>query len=88
MTRWFEQGLDIKEIQYLAGHSTVDITLDIYTHYMNKERGKKTAEKINFMILFSLYALSAKGAYPSPVRISFAAVYSSFGLFSSPQTQS
>ena len=46
VTRWFEQGLDIKEIQYLAGHSTVDITLDIYTHYMNKERGKKTAEKI------------------------------------------
>ncbi len=46
ITRLFEAGLDIKEIQYLAGHSTVDITLDIYTHYMNKERGKKTAEKI------------------------------------------
>ena len=46
VTRWFEQGLDIKEIQYLAGHATVDITLEIYTHYMNKERGKRTAEKI------------------------------------------
>ena len=29
----FEAGLDIKEIQYLAGHSTVDMTLRVYTHY-------------------------------------------------------
>lgn len=46
ITRWFEQGLDIKEVQYLAGHATVDITLEIYTHYMNKERRKQTADKI------------------------------------------
>ncbi len=46
VTRWFEQGLDIKEIQYLAGHATVDITLEIYTHYMDKERRKETAAKI------------------------------------------
>lgn len=46
ITRWFEQGLDIKEVQYLAGHATVDITLEVYTHYMNKERRKQTADKI------------------------------------------
>ena len=46
ITRWFEQGLDIKEIQYLAGHSSVDITLEIYTHYSQKERRKETAAKI------------------------------------------
>lgn len=32
VTRLFEAGLDIKEIQYLAGHSTVDMTLRVYTH--------------------------------------------------------
>lgn len=46
ITRWFESGLDIKEIQYLAGHSTVDITLNVYTHYLNNERRHQTAEKI------------------------------------------
>lgn len=46
VTRWFEKGLDIKEIQYLAGHATVDITLDIYTHYQAAERHEETARKI------------------------------------------
>ena len=46
ITRWFEQGLDIKEIQYLAGHSSVDITLEIYTHYQGKARRQQTADKI------------------------------------------
>ena len=46
VTRWFEQGLDIKEIQYLAGHATVDITLGIYTHYAEEQRRKQTAAKI------------------------------------------
>lgn len=46
ITRWFEAGLDIKEIQYLAGHSSVDITLDIYTHYQKASRHKETAKKI------------------------------------------
>ena len=39
-------GLDIKEIQYLAGHASVDITLEIYTHYQKNVRRKQTAEKI------------------------------------------
>ena len=46
ITRWFEAGLDIKEIQYLAGHSSVDITLGIYTHYQDMIRHKETAKKI------------------------------------------
>ena len=46
ITRWFEQGLDIKEIQYLAGHASVEITLRIYTHYAEAERHNVTAEKI------------------------------------------
>lgn len=46
ITRLFEAGLDIKEIQYLAGHSTVDMTLRIYTHYDRQAREAKTAEKV------------------------------------------
>lgn len=46
ITRMFEAGLDIKEIQYLAGHSTVEMTLRIYTHYDQKSRRAKTAEKV------------------------------------------
>lgn len=41
ITRLFESGLDIKEIQYLAGHSTVDMTLRVYTHYQHESRKKK-----------------------------------------------
>jgi integrase len=46
VTRWFEQGLDIKEIQYLAGHATLDMTLGTYTHYQTESRMSGTAEKI------------------------------------------
>lgn len=46
ITRLFEAGLDIKEIQYLAGHSTVDITLRIYTHYDRVSRGEETKAKV------------------------------------------
>lgn len=46
ITRWFEAGLDIKEVQYLAGHATPDITLRIYTHYQAKLRRAETAQKI------------------------------------------
>lgn len=46
ITRMFEAGLDIKEIQYLAGHSSVDMTLRVYTHYDQRSRREKTAEKV------------------------------------------
>lgn len=46
ITRLFEAGLDIKEIQYLAGHSTMDMTLKVYTHYDRRSREARTAEKV------------------------------------------
>ena len=46
ITRLFEAGLDIKEIQYLAGHSTMDMTLKVYTQYDRRSREAKTAEKV------------------------------------------
>lgn len=47
ITRLFEAGLDIKEVQYLAGHSTPEMTLRVYTHYQRSVRQQSTAEKIN-----------------------------------------
>ena len=46
ITRLFEAGLDVKEIQYLAGHSTMDMTLSVYTHYDRKNWEQQTAEKV------------------------------------------
>lgn len=46
ITRLFEAGLDIKEIQHLAGHSTVEMTLSVYTHYDHISRAEETASKV------------------------------------------
>ena len=43
-TRCFEAGMDIKEVQYLMGHSTPDVTLRIYTDYCIEARKDKTFE--------------------------------------------
>ena len=45
-TRLFEAGFDIKEIQYLMGHSTPDMTMKIYTHYSKRSRFSETAAHI------------------------------------------
>lgn len=45
-TRCFEAGLDVKEVQYLMGHSSLQMTMDIYVHYMNLERQDDTARKL------------------------------------------
>lgn len=46
ITRWVEAGLDMKEVQYLAGHATPDLTMRIYAHYDRVGRHKETAKKI------------------------------------------
>lgn len=46
ITRLFEAGLDLKEIQYLAGHSSVEMTLRVYAHYDRLSRDLSTAEKV------------------------------------------
>lgn len=68
ITRWVESGLDVKEIQYLAGHSAPDMTLRVYAHYDQRVRLENTASKIR-----ASTNLSATGAAkvqqfsPSPV---------------------
>ena len=36
----------MKEIQYLAGHSTPEMTLRVYTHYDRLSRQKEAGEKV------------------------------------------
>lgn len=33
ITRWIKQGLSVKTVQYLAGHSDITTTLNCYTHF-------------------------------------------------------
>ena len=46
ITRLFEAGLDIKQIQYLAGHKSPETTLRIYTHFDKESRGEQTLQQI------------------------------------------
>lgn len=49
VTRCFNNGLDIKEIQRLVGHSSPEITLKLYTHYLEVERAEDTFRKVRDM---------------------------------------
>lgn len=48
ITQLFEAGMDIKQVQYLAGHSTPEMTLRVYTHYRRRSREAETALKVKF----------------------------------------
>jgi integrase len=45
-TMCFESGLDVKEVQYLLGHSTSQMTMEVYVHYVSGARLSETAQKI------------------------------------------
>lgn len=51
-TMLYEAGVDIKTAQYLLGHSTIQVTLDIYTH-LQKGKDHDAATKLNEFILKS-----------------------------------
>ena len=46
ITRWIENGMDMKEAQYMAGHATADITMNIYAHYRKAQLLSGTAAKM------------------------------------------
>jgi integrase len=46
ITQCFESGMDLKQVQYLAGHSSPDMTLRVYTHYRQKTREQETANQV------------------------------------------
>lgn len=45
-TKLFEKGVPLKTVSELLGHSSIDITADIYTHVMPKEK-TNAVEKLN-----------------------------------------
>ena len=45
-TMCFESGLDVKEVQYLLGHGTAQMTMEVYVHYVSNTRLTETAQKI------------------------------------------
>lgn len=57
ITRWFEAGLDVKAVQYLAGHASPEITLRVYAHYLASERQVVTAQKIRESAVLAAIAL-------------------------------
>lgn len=46
VTKLFEAGLDIKQIQYVVGHSSEQTTLKLYTHYRKDARHSTTIAQI------------------------------------------
>ncbi len=46
ITQLFEAGLDVKQIQYLAGHASPEMTLRVYTHYRQKQRSEETQKQV------------------------------------------
>lgn len=46
VTRWIENGLSVKEVQYLAGHATPDVTMRIYAHYRREQEFGETAARV------------------------------------------
>ena len=47
ITQWVESGMKVKQVQYLAGHSTLEMTLRVYSHYRHKTQEPETAAMVN-----------------------------------------
>jgi len=59
-TRCFEAGMDVKEVQYLLGHSNPNMTLNIYVHYMAQARQEDTARKLETVFSAPLLAVAGQ----------------------------
>lgn len=46
LTRLLEAGCDLKQVQYLAGHSKPEMTLRVYLHYQERMRRQETADQV------------------------------------------
>lgn len=66
ITRWVEEGFDLKEVQYLAGHSTPDMTLRVYAHYDQRIRLENTAAKIRASTCLSAHAAAEVQHFSAP----------------------
>ena len=51
-TMLYHAGVDIKTAQYLLGHASIQMTMEIYTH-LDTEKTKTAAKKLNDFISVS-----------------------------------
>lgn len=47
ITQWVESGMKVKQAQYLAGHSTLEMTLRVYSHYRQKTQEPEIATMVD-----------------------------------------
>lgn len=52
ITQLFESGMDLKQVQYLAGHATPEMTLRVYTHYRKQSRAQETAQQTRAAVAY------------------------------------
>lgn len=71
ITSWFEAGLDLKQVQYLAGHSTPEMTLKVYTHYRAQARLQETTNKVHAASEYLSQTTNAAPATPASNIIRF-----------------
>ncbi len=46
-TRMAEQGLDMKVVQYVMGHASVGVTMEVYNHITEKTRVENEIAKMD-----------------------------------------
>ncbi|MGN0180824.1 MAG: tyrosine-type recombinase/integrase [Candidatus Ornithomonoglobus sp.] len=61
-TKLFYSGVDVKTAQYLLGHSSVSVTLGIYTHLQNADNNKYIHKLNNLYVIKPAYKLK-KGIF-------------------------
>lgn len=47
-----ESGMAVKDVQYLMGHATPDITMRVYSHYRHQSRAAMTAQLVNDAVCY------------------------------------
>jgi integrase len=50
-TRCVASGMDVKTVQYLLGHASLDMTLGVYSHYQMEHQIKATAGSLNSVFM-------------------------------------
>lgn len=46
-TRMAERGMDPKTLQYVMGHASISVTMEVYNHITSKQRIEKEIKKMN-----------------------------------------
>ena len=50
ITAWVAAGMDVKQVMYYAGHKTMDVTMEVYSHYQEQLRRKEGAERMEVSV--------------------------------------